>query len=139
MTIKRTATALALPLTLVLLTSCMAPQALHSLRLVNETRSAHGLRPVVNHDTLEAKAQAWAQVLASRGSLSHSNLAEGAGPGWKALGENVAMAGSAEEAHRLFLGSPPHRDTMLSGRYSYLGVGVAEANGRVFIVQVYGG
>jgi uncharacterized protein YkwD len=139
MKIRRTAALLALPLILALLTSCLAPHSLHSLRLVNESRGAAGVHPVVDHAALAAKAQAWAEVLASRGSLAHSNLAEGAGPGWQALGENVAMAGSVDEAHRLFLDSGPHRSTMLSGRYTHLGVGTAEANGRIFVVQVYGG
>jgi uncharacterized protein YkwD len=139
MTTKRTAALLVLPLTLLLLTSCLAPHSLHSLQLVNESRGASGVHPVVDNATLAAKAQSWAEVLAARGSLAHSNLADGAGPGWQALGENVAMAGSVDEAHRLFLNSPAHRSTMLSGRYTHLGVGTAEANGRISVVQVYGG
>lgn len=138
MKIRRTAAFLALPLTL-LLTSCLAPHSLHSLQLVNESRGAAGVHPVADHATLAAKAQAWAEVLAARGSLAHSNLADGAGPGWQALGENVAMAGSVDEAHQLFLNSGPHRSTMLSGRYTHIGVGTAESNGRIFVVQVYGG
>ena len=139
MAIKRTTALLALPLTMLLLSSCLAPHALHSLQLVNETRSSRGIPPVESHPTLTAKAQAWAEVLAERGSLAHSNLAEGTGPGWSALGENVAMVGSIEEAHDLFLNSASHRDTMLNGRYSQLGVGAAEGHGRLFVVQVYGG
>jgi uncharacterized protein YkwD len=130
---------LLLPLLILLLTSCLAPHSLHSLRLVNDARGSIGVPPVIENPTLTAKAQSWAEVLASRGSLEHSNLTDGAGPGWQALGENLAMAGSIDEAHQLFLGSPSHRDTMLSGRYSQVGIGTVEAGGRIFVVQVYGG
>lgn len=139
MAIKRTTALLVLPLTIFLLSSCLAPHSLHCLQLVNESRGAAGARPVVDNATLATKAQAWAEVLAARGSIAHSNLTEGTGPGWRALGENVAMAGSVDEAHRLFLNSAPHRETMLSGRYTHVGIGTAEANGRLFVVQVYGG
>lgn len=139
MTIKRTTALLAFPLTVLLLTSCLAPHSLHSLQLVNESRAAHSVRPVAEHPTLTAKAQAWAEVLAERGSLAHSNLADGAGPGWSTLGENVAMAGSVEEAHQLFMNSPPHRQNILNGRYTHMGVGTAEGHGRLFVVQVFGG
>lgn len=139
MAIKRLPATLLIPLVLLVASSCLAPQSLYSLQLVNEARSSVGVRPVESHPTLTAKAQSWAEVLAARGSLAHSNLSEGAGAGWHALGENVAMAGSADEAHRLFLNSANHRNTMLSGRYTHIGVGTAESGGRLFVVQVYGG
>ena len=58
MAIKRTTALLALPLTMLLLSSCLAPHALHSLQLVNETRSSRGFAPVERHPTLTAQARA---------------------------------------------------------------------------------
>ena len=110
-----------------------------SIQLANIEREAAGVHVVLNHPSLQAKAQAWAETLAARGALAHSNLADGAGSGWRALGENLAMASSVDEAHSLFLSSSAHRSTMRSSRYSHIGVGVAMRGDRYYVVQVYGG
>lgn len=94
---------------------------------------------VLNNPTLAAKAQGWAEVIASQGRLVHSNLAEGAGSGWRALGENLAKAHSIDEAHSLFMNSPPHRSTLMSSRYSQVGIGIAKRGGTYYVVQVFGG
>lgn len=120
-------------------TSCIGLEFTQSIAMVNSERESRGTHPVLNHPTLQAKAQAWADTLAASGTLAHSNLADGAGSGWRALGENLAMAGSIKEAHNLLMGSSSHRANMLSGKYSHIGVGVAYANGRYFVVQVFGG
>ena len=122
-----------------LATSCIGLEFTQSISMVNDEREARGTHPVLNHPTLQAKAQSWADALAASGRLAHSNLADGAGSGWRALGENLAMAGSMQEAHRLLMGSSSHRANILSGRYSHVGVGVTYANGRYFVVQVFGG
>jgi len=141
MSLPRTARR-ATPLLLVLafvVTACMPAPALHSLQLVNEERAHRNIRPLEYHPTLGAKAQAWAEQLAARGTLSHSNLADGAGPGWRSLGENLAMASSIEEAHHRLMNSSGHRASILNRNYTHLGVGVAESGGRFWVVQVFGG
>ncbi|MEZ5268741.1 MAG: CAP domain-containing protein [Microthrixaceae bacterium] len=109
------------------------------MQLTNQYREAYGVHVVLNNATLQAKAQNWAEVLAAEGRLVHSNLAEGAGGGWNALGENLAMAGSIDEAHQLFVNSSSHRRTLVSSRYNQVGVGVATRGGRYYVVQVFGG
>ncbi len=123
----------------ILSTSCIGLEFTQSIAMVNTERESRGTHAVLNHPALQAKAQAWADTLAASGQLAHSNLADGAGGGWRALGENLAMAGSIQEAHNLLMGSSSHRATILSGRYSHIGVGVTYADGRYFVVQVFGG
>jgi hypothetical protein len=41
------------------------------------------------------------------------------------LGENVAMNADVDDMHRRLMASPHHRDNILDGRFSQLGVGVA--------------
>lgn len=106
---------------------------------VNAERTARGLRSLVPSQILNAKAQGWAETMAGRGSASHSNLAQGAGDDWQVLGENVGSAGSIAEMHSLFMNSSVHRAAILDGRYNRFGVGVAEAGGRYFVVQVFAG
>ena len=139
MTKQRLLALVALPLVAVLLSGCLAADRARSIELVNAERQSRGIRAVVDHPTLTDKAQGWAEYLASRRTLVHSNLAQGAGSGWRALGENLAMAGSVDEAHRLLMQSASHRATLLDGRYSHIGVGVATNGNRVFVVQVFGG
>jgi uncharacterized protein YkwD len=130
---------IAIPILAAIATSCFGLEYAQSIQMVNQERESRGIHPVLNHPTLQAKAQGWAQTLANNGYLAHSNLAQGAGGGWRALGENVAMAGSVQEAHSRLMGSSAHRANILSGRYSHIGVGVAYGHGKYFIVQVFGG
>jgi len=124
----------------VIFAGCMEPGAAQSIKMVNDERLNRSIPLLEGNSTLTAKAQAWAEALASQGNLTHSNLADGTGPGWQALGENLAMAPTVDGAHDELMHSPPHRANMLSGRYSQVGVGVAQGNGgEVYVVQEFGG
>ncbi len=120
----------------ILATAC---QNIQSLNLLNEERQRHGVHAVIDHGTLSSKAQAWAEHLARQGYLQHSNLSSGAGPGWSALGENVAQVFDVEGAHRAFMNSSSHRRTMLNPVYTHVGIGIAEGHGYMFVVHVFGG
>ncbi len=110
-----------------------------SAMLVNEERVNRGIAELALDDVLIDKAQAWAEQMAASGRVSHSNLAQGAGTGWRVLGENVGWARSVEEMHSLFMNSSGHRSAILERRYSRYGVGVAVVNGKYFTVQVFAG
>ena len=114
-------------------------QAWDSAVLVNQTRHAYGVHDLRLDDTLVNKAQGWAEYMARTGRVSHSNLAQGAGTGWRVLGENVGWARSPQEMHDMFMRSSQHRSTMLSGRYDRFGVGVAVVNGRHYTAMVFAG
>ncbi|MCZ7631765.1 MAG: CAP domain-containing protein [Microthrixaceae bacterium] len=139
MTTRRLRPLLLVPVIALVLTACQGSEVARSIQLTNQAREAAGLAVVIHNPTLQAKAQNWANLLAAHGSLVHSNLAEDAGSGWRALGENLAKAGSIEEAQRLFMDSPAHRSTQLSSRYSQIGVGVASNGGTYYVVHVFGG
>lgn len=139
MTRNRVVALVALPILMALLASCQGSEFARSIQLVNDEREARGTPVVLNNSTLQAKAQQWAEMLASQGRLAHSNLADGVGPGWRTIGENLAMAGSIDRAHQLLMNSSGHRTTLLSSRYDSIGVGVASAGGRYYVVQVFAG
>ena len=63
----------------------------------------------------------------------------GGNTNWRYLAENVGWARSVGEMHSLFMASPAHRASILDGRYSRVGTGVAIRNGRYYVVQVFGG
>jgi uncharacterized protein YkwD len=104
---------------------------------VNKERSARGLQGLSWSDDLGNKAQQWAAVLADRGGLAHSVLSDGVAPGWRAIGENVGYGPNVNSVHNQFMGSKVHRDAILNGTYRRIGTGVAERNGRLYVVQVF--
>ena len=113
--------------------------AFDSAAQVNATRSSSGLSKLAIDDTLVAKAQAWAERMASAGKISHSQLTDGAGSNWSVLAENVGMASSITQMHSLFMNSPSHRANIVNGSFDRIGTGVAESGGRLFVVQVFAG
>jgi len=133
-----TLVALALVVTLVAAACTKNPESLESAQLVNTERINRRIPNLLLDANLVNKAQAWAEQMAARGSVSHSNLRDGA-PGFRYLGENVGWARSVGEMHSLFMSSTSHRNSILSGQYSKYGTGVAISGGRYYVVQVFGG
>ena len=114
-------------------------QPLESLFYINKAREQANLPDLAWNDTLAAKAQAWAERMASSGQLAHSNLTQGVGRGWSYLGENVGCGGSVHDVHEGFMNSKTHRDAILGREFSSVGVGVAERGGKIWIAQVFQG
>ncbi len=106
--------------------------------LINAERSNRKIPPLLLDDRLINKAQAWAEQMARRGSVSHSNLRDGVGSGWTRLGENVGWAYSVPQAHSLFMNSSAHRASILNRAYTKYGTGVAKVGDKLYVVQVFG-
>lgn len=119
------------------LTACNTPQQEQAGALINQTRRAHGRSQLGMNLELTRKAQGWAEHLAARCTLQHSNLASGIGYSWRALGENVGYGGSISQVHDAYMNSPGHRANILDRRWNYMGTGVANGCGRTFTVQVF--
>lgn len=107
--------------------------------LANHERARRGLGELAWDQNAADKAQAWAEKLAASRTLQHSRLTEGITGNWKVLGENVGFARSVDDTHIGFMNSPKHRDAILNGEFTAVGVGVAEARGVVYVVQVFRG
>ena len=125
---------------LVLATSCqpLNQNEQTGMVLLNNYRTSQGLPQLGYHQGLQDKAHHWANKLAADGRLAHSNLTSGAPGGWSALGENVAVAASAERATNALVASPGHRANMVSTKFTHMGVGSATGrDGRVYLVQVF--
>lgn len=111
----------------------------NAIQLINQSRSEAFVGGVDYHPTLFLKAQKWADTMASSERLAHSNLSDGLGAGWQLVGENVGYASSIEKVHSAFLESPAHRKALLDPRYTHVGVGVTERNGRLWVAVVFAG
>jgi uncharacterized protein YkwD len=123
--------------------ACMPAEERTFLDRTNALRADRGIPTLMEHDTLTAKAEDWAQHMAATGQLSHSNITSGLGDlAWRALGENVGVSwptgDTLQSLQDAFASSPVHRSNMLNGTYNKMGVGVAtSADGRVWVVEVF--
>jgi uncharacterized protein YkwD len=106
--------------------------------LVNNTRGNNGMRGLEILAGFSDKATLWARELVRCQCLKHREGPYGANPGWCAAAENVGRGYSLEQIHRAFLGSPPHRENILTRRFTHIGTGVArDAQGEIFVVQAF--
>lgn len=119
-------------------TSCLSnSEAVESAALINSERGSSGLGLLAQDSTLTAKAEAWAVKMAAAGRASHSDLSQDSGSNWTKIAENVGRAGSVAEMHRLFMNSAEHRTAILNSGFTRFGTGVAVADGKYFVVQVF--
>lgn len=104
------------------------------LDLLNRTRRARGLPPLVMDGSLRFVARAHSQDMARRGYFGHvtmsgqsfaDRLSSVVREGF--VGENVAIAGTAEQANTAFAASPAHLGNMVEPRFHRVGIGVATA------------
>lgn len=106
--------------------------------LVNKTRGNNGMRGLEILAGFSDKATLWARELVRCQCLKHRQGPYGANPGWCAAAENVGRGYSLAQIHQAFLGSPPHRENILTRRFTHIGTGVAvDAHGEIFVVQAF--
>ena len=107
--------------------------------LINRQRTRHGLRKLRVNEKTQYYARGHAKAMAARGSLFHDPLLAYEIPlGCWAWAENVALTSAdnaARSAMRQFMHSSGHRANILSARMTHMGIGVARAGGRVYVVQ----
>ena len=113
------------------------------LALTNPSRTAAGLAPVAVAGDLTALARRHAADMAAQNRLFHTPNLIGALPGWSQTGEIVgfgylSIPAWIDVVHQDFLASPAHRGVMLSGAYTYVGVGVAYGSGKTWVTEEFG-
>src|SRR5690606_11367005 len=112
------------------------------LNLLNDTRPAHGLRPVTMNSALSYDARRWTGQMVSAGKLSHTpetrmtSEVQRVVPNWQRIGENVGYASTVRQLHDALYASTGHRNNML-GDYTHVGIGVAYRGGQVWVTFRY--
>ena len=56
---------------------------------------------------------------------------------WSVLGENVGVGGTVDSLNDAFMNSPPHRGNILYSSFRYVGIGVREENGRMWVTVLF--
>lgn len=121
----------------VLLAGCLNPKQESVRTAMTQDRHAHNLQQLPVQRDAQAKAQAWAERLASDGYLHHSNLTDGIHVRWCSLGENVGMGPTVQAIEQAYMASPGHRANILATRWNGVGVGYAKRGNTVYTVQVF--
>jgi uncharacterized protein YkwD len=124
-------------LAIVVAAGACSPEEETAFRSVNALRQSHSLRWFDWNQDAYDKAVAWSNHMADEGQLSHSDLKAGAPAGWTTLGENVAYAGSVEQAMAALEASPPHLANLLNPAFTSIAIGVVERDGKVWVTEEF--
>ncbi len=117
------------------------------MEMANAERARAGLAPLKMDDGLVRAARAHAAEMAAQNQLSHQfsgepslpqRLAASSSLHLERTGENVAMAGSPDQAHQALMSSPPHRDNLLSPNYNVAGFGAIRSGRMIYVAQDFG-
>lgn len=104
---------------------------------INALRASKGLPQLEVNGELQAKARAWADTMAGAGRIWHSNLPDGVSQNWRRLGENVGVGPSVGSLQDAFVASPKHYENLVDPGFRYVGVGVVNANGTLYVSEVF--
>lgn len=103
----------------------------------NDLRATQGLSPLEVDGMLTAKARAWAQTMADAHQIFHSHLPDGVSADWHRLGENVGTGPSVDAIHTALVHSPEHYRNLMDPGFRYVGVGVVNINGTIYVSEVF--
>jgi uncharacterized protein YkwD len=109
----------------------------------NQARRAQGLPALRWDEALATAARRHALQMAKHGAAQHVFAGEAtlpsratqAGCHFYSLSENVVQGASVEAVYNEFLRSPNHRANLLDADIDSIGVGVAERDGQLFVVE----
>jgi Cysteine-rich secretory protein family len=112
----------------------------------NAERVQRGLQPLRWDGALYRAAQAHAQEMASRASISHQYPGElelaargrQAGARFSSISENVAQSSTAVKIHDAWMNSTGHRDNLLDPLVDAVGISVLRRNGQLYAVEDFG-
>jgi len=117
------------------------------LDMANRDRAKAGLPPLQKDEGLAQAARAHATAMAAQQKLSHQLSGEPkllhrvvatTKTQFDRTGENVAFAGSVDQAHDSLMHSPPHRANLLNAGYNVAGFSVVRSGSLLYVTQDFG-
>ncbi len=107
---------------------------------INSLRASVGVGGLTRSGDLDARAQAWADVMARDDWLRHSAiLGDLVAGSWSAAGENVGYGPSVSSIFGGLRGSSGHYANMVNGAYTHVGVGVVVIDGVMWTAHLFAG
>jgi uncharacterized protein YkwD len=114
-------------------------------QMLNNARISEGESPLQRDERLDELARQHTAAMMKAGAIAHDAGDESpekrvveAGISVFEVGENVAHARSARQAHRALWYSPSHRGNLLHVRYNAVGVGAArDEKGGIWVTEIF--
>src|SRR5438874_975362 len=104
------------------------------LALTNQLRVSHGLNALATNGELTSVARRWSANMAAAGGISHNmNLPNEVSLYWTKLGENVGTGSTVDSIQTAFINSPHHYENLVDPVYNYVGIGVVDSGGRIWV------
>ena len=104
------------------------------LALTNQLRSSLGIQTLAPQAQLTSIARQWSANMAADGTISHNQaLPNQVTANWTQLGENVGMGGAVQAIQTAFINSPHHYENLANGAFNFVGIGVVDSNGTIFV------
>lgn len=104
----------------------------------NSARANNGLRAYSVASDLTSVANRWAARMAADRTLEHNGSMGSEVCCWTVLGENVGVGASVSQIERAFMASTEHRDNILSGSCTQVGIGTARgSDGRLYVDELF--
>ncbi len=116
-------------------------------QMINAARAAEQLLPLARDAALDRLARMHSEEMLRARMVGHdvgggdpAARIKAAGIKARVAGENVASAGSLENAHRALWASPSHRGNLLLDKFTRVGVAVVRApDGMVWVTEMFSG
>ncbi|MGH2807798.1 MAG: CAP domain-containing protein [Actinomycetota bacterium] len=108
-------------------------------RKINAARVGAGKRKLSLDPELSRVARKHTKVMAAEDLLHHQSSTELRRRvlNWSTLGENVGVGFSVDTLHIAFMNSPAHRHNIMYSSFRHSGVGVIQANGRMWVTVLF--
>lgn len=114
-------------------------------KLVNEERAKEGLPALKLHEKLGAVARFKSQDMKDNNYFSHTSPTYGSPRdllkyfdiSWRAMGENLALHSSAENAHTALMNSTGHRANILNANFTHVGIGMVQGSKGQYYTQIF--
>jgi hypothetical protein len=102
---------------------------------VNALRATKGIAPLLVDAQMTSVARSWSAQMAASNTLSHNPNFSSQISNWKLVGENVGTGPDVAVIEQAFENSPHHYANLVNPAYNFIGVGVVEANGTLWVTQ----
>ena len=115
------------------------------LDLINSERAKKGVKPLIADALLVKAARLKSQDMIDNDYFAHesekygtpSELVTAQGVTYHYVGENLAVSGTVQQAHRGLMGSPGHRQNILNPKFRLIGIGIIKGKRGVTVSQEF--
>src|SRR5947199_4620656 len=102
---------------------------------LNAVRARNAVPPLATDGQLINVARGWSAQMAGAGGISHNPALGSQVSNWRSLGENVGTGSDVATIEAALEASPHHFENMVDPNFNYVGIGVVEAGGTIWVTE----